>query len=153
MMFFNGYDGRSYPVARIRSISGQGRDVSIGGGRGTLFTVYLERDEEVSIYAKTRDRLLDTGEIIPAAPGFRTLIIHGPTADRVSTAPVIAWTLGHDLTPAPITPSGVWDGVSNCELVQDPDGRVIANWGDTWPSIQAFLDDPEIAATRAGEAK
>lgn len=154
MKFFNALDGSHYPVSRIRRIGYREHVVDQGGmGKAKVFNVYLDDDVTVEVYGGTRDRLVRMGTVISAALGYRAFTLHGLTTEDIHAEMVIAWAISDDLTPSPITPSGVWKGVSNCDHVLTPDGQVISSWGDTWPTLQAYVDDPEVQSGLAERAK
>jgi len=104
----------------------------------------------------------ETVAIVPATPGYfvvcldRTDLVLENLPPRLS--PVLAWKIGYEQFPIPITPLGEWDCYHEEMPVLFPNGGVQAGWdwnsegrifNETrqWPSLDAYLRDREATET------
>ena len=126
MLFIETYEGVLLPVARIAAI-GPEHDGREGGVHRTITTV---DGGEFTIGAKAPCLKNILATIIKADPGYE-LLVPGCSGGEFAfyREPIIAWRIGDDFMPEPITP--VWRVSLECKTaILCPDGRVRSDSGN-----------------------
>ncbi len=135
MILIEAKNGRHYPANRIVSIGPS--EVRRGEG---ITELELEGVGYVEFYSWRIDAFLrQPDRTLEVQPGTYIVRLDDESPEGIWKTLMVGWSVAQDGKLYPVTVHGVNDLEDIAHFILTPDGRVTQSEGDTWESVEVFV--------------